>query len=1196
MKIKKLEIAGFKSFAERATLHFGAGISGVVGPNGCGKSNIVDAIRWCMGEMSAKHLRGRAMQDIIFAGSDSRGPMGLAEVTLTFDNDGDVPPQYAAYPEIAVTRRLHRDGTSEYLLNKVPVRLRDITDMFLGTGVGTRAYSIIEQGRIGFIVTARPEDRRSLIEEVAGITKFKARKKTAERRMLATEQNLLRVNDIVSELERQLGSLRRQAKKAERYKELRAEQSDLELHAAALDLLGLMAFGKAKDAERGRLEQHMGDAARTFDGEETGLEGDKLRLLEEERRLQDEQQASAAAEAKLAALERDLAHWRTQLTEAEQRSTSAAEDVQEASTRLAEVQGERARLETQTRELAEQTSDDDFLLAQTEQEVADLIAQRNALARELETLRRAGIDTVHVMAQQRTLAANLERQHSDLAQRLAQLEREHDEVHERHLGAVARHLELESRVAESRVQLGAWRTRLAELRAELEDIEQVRAQQESELLQLRGELAERRSRLQSLEQIAQKLEGYSSGVRALMGVTDAQGQAGASTPVVAGLRSPLADIVEVPTELEAAIEAALGERLQYVLVDDHRAGAEAISYLKGHGAGRGGFVPVDVRLERALGAVPSASGVLGAALARVHVRPGLEAIAEAVLGDVLLVESLEAGLSLWRSGSCAGWRLVTLAGEVLEPAGMLSGGAADGAGLLARRREIRELGDDVERMEAALVGAQAHFLEIEQQRLQREVDLQQLDKDVRALEIELAEAGKDLQAASEEKRRAAERLEVLAYERLQREEELTAIAHERTVALAAAAQAQEEQTRLDEAMLALQRRQEGEQGSLAARSEALTVLKVQRASRAEKLASVRATVERLTQAAADLERRTERDRRAIAEGHEQVVQLRENIAAGEQDLGNLATHAATRKQILGEARARYEVDQQRLGEREQVLRERRRSGEKLQHDLLHVKMELQRTELERQSLIEHVRERHDLDLLRIMGDYHLRPLPGPEAKSRREDLERQIKAMGPINLMAIEEHAEVEGRYEFLRRQRDDLSQALDSLKRAIQRINRTSRERFKEAFEAVNEMFQQLFPRLFRGGEARLELTESDDLLEAGVDIVVQPPGKKAQSVTLLSGGEKALTATALVFAIFLIKPSPFCILDEVDAPLDDANVGRFNELLREISKLSQFIVITHNKSTMTEADRLYGITMEEPGMSKVVAVEFEERDARAA
>lgn len=1195
MKIKKLEIAGFKSFAERSSLHFGDGISGVVGPNGCGKSNIVDAIRWCMGEMSAKHLRGRAMQDVIFAGSDSRGPMGMAEVTLTFDNDGDVPPQYAAYPELAVTRRLHRDGTSEYLLNKVPVRLRDITDLFLGTGVGTRAYSIIEQGRIGFIVTARPEDRRSLIEEVAGITKFKARKKLAERRMVATEQNLARVNDVVSELERQLGSLRRQAKKAERYKELRAEQTDLELHAAALELLGLIAFEKTRRLDLERLQRDIGDAARNVDGEETNLEGDKLRLVEEERRLQDEQSASAAAEAKLAALERDLAHWRTQLVEAEQRSTQAAEDVEDAGRRMSEVVLERERLDAQVRELAEQAADDDFMLGQTEQEVEDLLARRNVLERELEDARRAGIDTVHVVAQQRTLAANLERQHNDLVQRRAQLEREHDEVREAHAEALVRYAELETRLGQARTQLGAWRARLDELRQALAGVEQERAALEADLLRLRGELAERRSRLQSLEQIAQKLEGYSDGVRTLMGVTGEEGVASAA-PVVEGLQSLLAEIVDVPTELEAAIEAALGERLQYLLVDDHRVGAEAIEYLKAHGAGRGGFVPMTLRQTRAAAATPTGPGVVGTALDRVRVRAGLESVGEGLLGNVLIVESLDAALDLWRAGTCAHWRLVTLAGEVLEPAGLLSGGAADGAGLLARRREIRELGDEVVRIEDRLEVAQASFLDIEQRRLQYEVDIQQLDKDLRALEIELAEGGKDLQAASEAKRRGAERLEVLTYERAQRDEELVAIEHERTVALRAAGEAQDQQTRLDETVRMLQQRQQAEQGTLAARSEALTVLKVQRASRAEKLASMRATVERLAQAGDDLGRRAERDRRQIAEGREQVLLLHESIAAGERDLGSRAAEAAQHKQSLSTARAQYEADQQQLAERELVLRERRRGGEKMQQDLLHVKMELQRTELERQRLLEHVTERHDVALLKVMGDYHMRPLPGPEAKARREELERQIKAMGPINLMAIEEHAEVEGRYEFLRRQRDDLSQALDSLKRAIHRINRTSRERFREAFDAVNEMFQQLFPRLFRGGEARLELTESDDLLEAGVDIVVQPPGKKLQNVTLLSGGEKALTATALVFAIFLIKPSPFCILDEVDAPLDDANVGRFNELLREISKLSQFIVITHNKSTMTEADRLYGITMEEPGMSKVVAVEFEGRDVQAA
>lgn len=1187
MRIKKLEIAGFKSFADRAKLVFGDGITGVVGPNGCGKSNIVDAIRWCMGEMSAKHLRGRAMQDVIFAGSDTRGPLGMAEVTLTFHNDGNVPPSYLNYSEIAVTRRLHRDGESEYLLNKVPVRLRDITDLFLGTGVGTRAYSIIEQGRIGFIVNSRPEDRRSLIEEVAGITKFKVRKKAAERRMEATQANLLRVNDVVNELERQLGTLRRQAKKAERYKEVKAALRDLELHLAALDVLRLAATEKVHQADEAGLVERIAATQRGLSAEESGLEAERLRLLEEERRLQVEQVASAEMDAKLAALERDLQHWRRQCEEARGRVEHAAADLDEASRRIEQAKHERVVLTADVAELEASGTHDAAALRQARQLVESLQEDLAVVDEALEEQRRHAMEHVQGAAQQRTRLANLERQRNDLTARLDAARREEETLLPRQAQVQTRATELQGRRDAAGTSLDGWRERRQVLR-ERQPVLREQTKESARTLSARKDLlGQKRSRLASLEEIARRHEGYSDGVRTLLGSGKKD-----QGPTVPGLVGLVTDVLVVPPELERAIEAVLGERLQYLLVDEPQVAEAAIAYLQQHDGGRSGFIPVSPRLDARSPAPAPPAASLGLALDKVTVPEAYRAVATYLLGEVIIV-STRAEAQALAAAALHPWTFVTLAGEVVDTAGVIAGGADGGAGLLASRREIRELQHTVGELIVALQAAQLSHDALESERLQLEAELQTLDRDIHRAELEKLALVKDCEAAETDLKRLSERLAVLRREIVQRAEDLAHLDAEEHTALVAAKAAEAGQQDVEWRVAELQERRQIQATQLSNQSETLTGLKVRMASREEKGAAARAALSRLGHAETELGQRIERAHAASAENKDLVVELVGRLTEGEALAAQTSVAAQACRSRLSEARACYEADRSGVTNSERALKEQRRGGDQLQEQLLAIKMSLQKLVLERQALIEHVRERHDVDILHVTSDYHMRPLPDAATLRQRDELERSIKAMGPINLTAIEECAEVETRYGFLVTQRDDLQGAMEALRRAIARINRTSRERFKEAFDAVNEMFQKVYPRLFRGGIARLELTTSDDLLEAGVEIIAMPPGKKLQSVSLLSGGEKALTATALIFAIFLIKPSPFCILDEVDAPLDEANVGRFNEVLREISKVSQFIVITHNKNTMTEADRLYGITMEEPGMSKVVAVDLAGRDS---
>ncbi|HSI05115.1 MAG TPA: chromosome segregation protein SMC, partial [Myxococcota bacterium] len=730
-------------------------------------------------------------------------------------------------------------------------------------------------------------------------------------------------------------------------------------------------------------------------------------------------------------------------------------------------------------------------------------------------------------------------------------------------------------------QISEWRGRVAENRATLETAIRQVGESETRLRSLRDTLAERRSRLESLQEIARRFEGYSDGVRSLM-------RPDGGEPAVAGIRALITDVLEVPPELERAVEAALGERLQYVVVDAQSVGVTAIAHLQQVAGGRSGFVPMTPRT--------SAVTARGNALDRVKARPGFEKVAEYLLADVSIADSLDAALMAF-SADQSPLRYVTSTGEVLDAFGTLIGGSEEGTGLLAKRREIRELEEIVASLDAEHETARADHLRLETSRLQLEVDIQQLEKDLHAADLERIETSKDLEAAMADAQRAGDRAEIVEFERSQASDELAKSASETRTAEEAAGRAEEEQRSIEQRARDLAERRAAMAEELAARADELTRAKVEGATRAEKLTGTKAAAQRLQQTIHELTQRIERGQGAIRHNETAGQELTQRIDEGQQVALTTSAEALRRREELSAARDRYEADRQSVAVVEQALREQRKSGDATTERLTAVRLELQRLELERVRIGDHILERHDVRIEHVMTDYHLRPMPGPEARQKATELDRAIKALGPINLTAIDECAEIETRYGFLVTQRDDLTNALDSLKRAIQRINRASRERFQEAFDAVNEMFQQVYPRLFRGGVARLELIQGqDDVLESGVEIIAQPPGKKLQNVSLLSGGEKALTATALVFAIFLIKPSPFCVLDEVDAPLDEANVGRFNEMLREISKISQFIVITHNKNTMSQADKLYGVTMQEPGMSTLVSVNLDEKKVEAA
>jgi chromosome segregation protein len=1188
MKIKKLELSGFKSFVDRTVIHFDHDVLGIVGPNGCGKSNIVDAIRWCMGEQSAKHLRGKSMEDVIFNGSESRAGAELAEVTLTFENDDatDLPLEYRDYAEIAVTRRLHRSGESEYLINKTPVRLKDITDLFLGTGVGTKAYSIVEQGKIGLIVSAKPEDRRMLIEEAAGITKYKSKKKQAERKMELTQQNLLRVGDIVAEIERNLGSLKRQAAKAERYLSYRAELEDLQLLDASHKYLELVGWTKMW-AEQVVLRTQRADETRsTLAAREAELETARIEALSAEEELEKATNAAFAAENEVRAEEAAIARAKDRLEGIRAREQQAVGEGHEIAEQHAHLAAER---ETYAKEIATLEADEGGRAERTateEARLAERIAEQNAADGRVAELRQQLARADASIASAEAKLAGFERQREDMQIRLERLRLEQEDRRQDEREHTARQRTLAREAEELRAGKVTTAAELAELEARLKELKARVPESEKALEAARDELARKRSRLHALLDMHAKLEGVGAGTKALCATKD---------PAIVGL---VADRVEAPAELTAALAGLLGTRLQDVIVRGAEDGVRLLAALAAGKKGRATTVPLRPRyVAGPRGAIPDGDGVVGRLFDALRFAPEDEALVRSLVGDALVVRDEATALAVRADAGSA--PIVTLSGTVLFADGRVAGGTGEeiAAAILDQKREARELGEAVAALDArasellaahnalrtAVVEAQAALDQARQAAHQGELALMGCEKDLRATESALAQT------------RA--RLEQIAKDLAELESKLAASETERVAAEAALSAARAEK---DEAHRAIA---EAEAGASAARAAVdaqravVTEHKVLLASAREKLGAARGTIYRLDRSLEELAARRTRLEEELAESARAFGETAAQLVAHKERLHAALDAHRDAQGLLSDARAVYEDLRRTLGEREAGLKELRAEAEAAREALTEADMGLREKQIALEHLLGGVAEKfRGLHLPRVVGDYHLRPPPNEDGRSRMAELATLIDRMGSVNLDAMREHEEAEKRYAFYTTQKADLEKALADLERAIQQMNRESKRLFQETYEAVNARFQEIFPRMFRGGRASLRLTNPEDMLETGIDILAQPPGKKLSTIELMSGGEKALTAVSLIFAIFQIKPSPFCILDEVDAPLDEANVARYNEMIRSMTDRSQFILITHIKRTMQMVDVLYGVTMGEPGVSRLVSVKMQGKAEQAA
>lgn len=1194
MRIKKLELLGFKSFKDRTVIHFDAGITGVVGPNGCGKSNIVDALVWVMGEMSAKHLRGSSMEDVIFAGAEGYAPMGLCEVSLTLENDGGpFPVKYLKHSEIMVTRRLHRGGEGEYLINKESARLKDVQEIFMDTGAGSKGFSIVEQGAIGRIVTAKPEDRRTLIEEAAGITKFKVRKRESQRKLQSTEQNLIRLQDIVVELKRQIDSLQRQAQRAERYRKLKMEIEDLELWISSQQFLELQDRSKEAEIKFNEVNEKLVALQSAVGTDEVDIETLRNELALREAEVQEWQREAQEAQSGVQKRESEIQQLRFDIEQARQKKEMAGNIIEESQARaevlnrdLERVNGLIDSVREAAESLQEQFKDKKLTFDEITARISEIDSELTNARRELLTVSQAESS---LDAKTQGLQEGLE----SLLQEAAESEELHQELHsqsqnfEKHRRKVSDQYDSE-RQMHLNIMADVDTLKLQRLAAE-ESAQEKRKEVES----FKDELNKVTSRLYGLENLQDNLEGFQEGVRTVMFWSREKSQhlGGGETTAF----KPMAEVVEVPKEFEVAMEAALGPRLQMLLSEQKDQTLEAVDYLKANSKGRSSFFTMD---ERQPGLALSQDAISGTGFRAklkdvIRYPEHYESLMTRLLGNVGVVENLESAFEL--KAQTPEMTFVTLDGDLLSPEGVLTAGSAESAdsGVLKRRREIKELSFQKDEWagKLALATESLRHQEEELKRLTR--DLEQIQKQGVEREIVLAGLKKDLERADIEFENAKKVLQKhdrefieLQTKKSKRQEEL----------LAAEARLEELRTQkvdLESSVEGLQLEHLQARNGVGEMQEQVTQLQIESAKKNQEYEGLNREHEMLSRSLEEVRNQLAKMTHESDFSHEVMSGSQLSLQEKQLDLEKQIQKVEQTKKQVAELRDAYEKRQAEVRKIEEDLHHQRRDQNQLQAAFGELKLELEQARMKELYLIDQTRERYMIELPDVAEKYRERERFTKDHEKALKENKEKISKIGDVNLSAIEEFDETSKRYEFLKAQQDDLNEAKEQLRKVIERINRICTRRFKETFDAVNERFTRVFPVLFGGGEARLILIEDPEKGEMGIDIVAKPPGKKSQSVTLLSGGEKALTAVSLIFSIFLVKPSPYCLLDEVDAPLDDANVMRFNDLVKEMAKRSQIILVTHNKYTMQTAHKLYGVTQEEKGVSKMVSVSLGEARA---
>jgi chromosome segregation protein len=1170
MHLQSLELFGFKSFADKTVFNFHEGVTAIVGPNGCGKSNVLDAVKWALGEQSAKSLRGDEMADVIFNGADTRKPVGFAEVSLTFT---DCAQEFGIeWNDVRVTRRIYRDGNSEYLLNKTLCRLRDIQSLFADTGVARTAYSMMEQGRIDMILSSRPEDRRTVFEEAAGITKYKTQKREALRKLEATEANLLRIGDVIKEVKRQIGSLQRQAGKARRYQALHGDLRVLETHYASKQLASLERELAASREEIERLTETERTTRDKIDHDENAL-------MEERRALDKIDSEIADSRAEIQRLESEIAAHRNHIEFNRERAQELSELIERAQQDVADAENKRNQQAAQIKQTNSSIEEIQRRLKEKDAELGEL----SAMAAEIHKNRS---DRVTRLQELQLALSKSESRISALEEELTGSKARRNLTHAQ-LDQLTTEIEgltkaRDKIVDQIAVALKLGRTLPIDIETTVREKEKLLGQAEQELATIHRTLAEKRSRLEVLHQLNEEGEGLAEGSQALLkGISN-------SEEVRQAIAGSLVAQLDVDPEFIRAVEAALGRSLHAIILKDSKVVSEIVEHLRKQKLGHAALLIPTTETAFQAAQKPLPPHALAWATAKVRAPKSLDALIMSLLNDVVIFSELEQAIECKKREPSLS--MATLAGEYVSRQGIIFTGSSEvrAASLLERKAQIADLAKEEIALAEADEALSASRDEVKTvletaSRLQRElseaghkIDALQseqiaLERQIAAADERIAHVERDLQSGRDQL--VNQNSELAAFEAAQkqtvlREEELTEKINELRLAVAT------DRQRLENLI--------AQREPLSARDTELAELM------AVRKADI-AMYERRLAAQADESRDAEK-----------LIQTQTaQRTAAQANSTKIAAQRTTRLATVSERESELRRVRDSLGQ----LQDRRAQGQ-VRESQFQMKID---------NLLGHISRIYLVDLHEFTPDQAVfektlkaqakrmekvedgsSAMPGspevipPDLEQLIANLRTQLDNMGPVNLEAVHEYDELEERYKFLEAQNTDLTNSQRELLDVIARINSTTRKLFAETFDQVRTNFREMFGELFRGGRADLSLLDENDPLNCGIEITAKPPGKQLQSVSLLSGGERAMTAVALLFAIYMVRPSPFCILDEVDAPLDENNINCFIRVLDRFVQQSQFIIITHNKRTIAKADVLYGVTMEERGVSKLVGVKL--------
>ncbi|MCM1105219.1 MAG: chromosome segregation protein SMC [Clostridium sp.] len=1186
MYLKSIEVQGFKSFANKIVFRFHNGITGIVGPNGSGKSNVADAVRWVLGEQRIKQLRGASMQDVIFSGTETRKPLGFAYVAITLDN---ADHQLAIdYDEVTVARRLYRSGESEYLINGAPCRLKDVSELFYDTGIGKEGYSIIGQGQIDQILSGKPEDRRELFDEAAGIVKFKRRKLTAQKKLADEQQNLVRVNDILSEQEKQLEPLEKQSEKAKVYLRKREELKNYDVNVFLLENQRvreqLSEVGEKYEIASSDLEQTSERHSRIkseYEQIEQTIEELNAAIEEERTALTDTSVLRGKLEGEINVLKEQIHSAEGNKTHFQTRLDSLNEDV-----RLKNV--EKESVLTDKKEIDERLAE---TVSARDRAREELLAVQNRIE-ELNNGIEADKNTIiQALNERATIKTQLGRLDSMLEQ------------------VQIRKAELNSRLLRARSDEEEQDNAIKELEAEFERVtkeitklNEDKKRMESRAEEIKGELAgtdaklqeaqtqyhQEKSKLDAIMNLTERYEGYGNSIKRVMERKEKE----------KGIIGVVADIIKVDKKYETAIETALGGNIQNIVTDDEETAKRMIAFLKENRFGRATFLPLTSITKPQEFKNPEAlkeKGVVGMADELVSTDPRYRNVAKSMLGRIMVVDNVDHAVKIARKFEY-GIRMVTIEGELLVPGGAISGGAfKNSSNLLGRRREMDELEKKVADLSRQVEQCLGKIDSIKQERNGLRADLENIKSRIQEMFIEQNTARLNVIKAQERREETEKDFGALKNEQGDIEEKLDEIAKEKETASKGLADSEELERRLTEKIGESQLVLEEIRGSESEQAASVSEWDVEVQKLMQRQEFVQQNVDRIEGELLRLESDLAQIQEGLRSNDENVAQKKESIEQIKQTIeASHTTQSETEKKLKEDTERREELSAKQknfFSEREELSAQ----INALDKEVYRLNAQKERLEESIETQINYMWDEYEITLSDAAGlrDEAMTDLSAMKKEITR--LKEEIRKLGDVNVNAIEDYKNLSERYDFLKTQHDDLVEAEKTLENIIEELDSAMRAQFKEKFADICHEFDKVFKELFGGGKGELELQEDEDILEAGIRIIAQPPGKKLQNMMQMSGGEKALTAIALLFAIQNLKPSPFCLLDEIEAALDENNVGRFAKYLHKLTKHTQFIVITHRRGTMEKVDRLYGITMQEKGISALVSVNLIDKELDA-